>query len=63
MSQRKNFDEAWQELEQLVADIEDENLPLEQLADKVKAARQLINYCQHQLKQIEDSLQDNDAPH
>lgn len=63
MSHPKNFDEAWQELEQLVADIEDENLPLEQLAHKVKAARQLINYCQHQLKQIEESLQDNEPQH
>lgn len=52
----KTFDEAWQELEKLVAAIEDETLPLDELAQKVKAAKQLIRYCEEKLRSIENDL-------
>jgi exodeoxyribonuclease VII small subunit len=53
---KKTFDEAWQELEKLVAAIEDETLPLDELAKKVKAAKQLIRYCEEKLRSIENDL-------
>jgi exodeoxyribonuclease VII small subunit len=57
MNPQKSFDEAWQALQQLVAEVEDENLPLDQLAEKVKAARQLMKYCEAKLRSIEQDLQ------
>lgn len=60
MNPEKSFDEAWQTLQQLVAEVEDENLPLDQLAEKVKAARQLMKYCEAKLRSIEHDLQQTD---
>ncbi len=60
MNPEKSFDEAWQTLQQLVAEVEDENLPLDQLAEKVKAARQLMKYCEAKLRSIENDLQQTD---
>jgi exodeoxyribonuclease VII small subunit len=54
----RTFDEAWQELQQLVSDIEDETLPLDALAAKVKAAKQLIRLCEEKLRNIEKDLHD-----
>lgn len=57
----KTFDEAWKELETLIRDIEDETLPLDALAEKVKTARSLIAYCEEKLRNIEQSLSDDNA--
>ena len=54
----RTFDEAWQELQELVGDIEDETLPLDALAEKVKAAKQLIRFCEEKLRNIEKDLHD-----
>jgi exodeoxyribonuclease VII small subunit len=56
MPKEKTFDQAWAELEKLVEAIEDENLPLDELAVKVKAARTLIKYCEEKLRGIEKDL-------
>jgi exodeoxyribonuclease VII small subunit len=50
------FDQAWQQLQQLVAAIEEESLPLDELASKVKEAKQLIRYCEEKLRNIEQDL-------
>ncbi|MCU0334984.1 MAG: exodeoxyribonuclease VII small subunit [Chitinophagaceae bacterium] len=60
MNQEMTFDEAWQTLQQLVAEVEDESLPLDQLAEKVKAARQLVKFCEAKLRSIEQDLQQSD---
>ncbi|MCU0395944.1 MAG: exodeoxyribonuclease VII small subunit [Chitinophagaceae bacterium] len=58
---KKTFDEAWQELEKLVAAIEDENIPLDELAEKVKAAKNLIRYCEEKLRSIENDLKSDES--
>ena len=50
------FDQAWQQLQQLVAAIEEESLPLDELASKVKEAKQLIRHCEEKLRLIEQDL-------
>ncbi|WP_416439438.1 exodeoxyribonuclease VII small subunit [Phnomibacter sp. MR] len=57
----RTFDEAWQELQQLVNDIEDETLPLDALAAKVKAAKKLIRLCEEKLRGIEKDLSNEEA--
>ncbi|HSC54707.1 MAG TPA: exodeoxyribonuclease VII small subunit [Phnomibacter sp.] len=54
---KQTFDDAWKKLEKLVAEIEDETLPLDVLAAKVKTAKQLIAACEDKLRDIEKSLQ------
>ena len=46
------------ELEKLVEQIEDENIQLDTLAGKVKAANELIKYCETRLRTIEDETMD-----
>ncbi len=64
MKPNLSFDEAWSALNKLVSDLEDETIPLDDLAAKVKEAKQLISYCDARLKGIEADLRvlkDNDA--
>jgi exodeoxyribonuclease VII small subunit len=61
MAKDKTFDQAWAELEKLVAEIEDESLPLDALATKVKEARTLIKYCEEKLRGIEKDLHPDEA--
>jgi exodeoxyribonuclease VII small subunit len=57
----QTFDDAWKALEKLVAEIEDETIPLDELAAKVKAAKQLIRFCEEKLRGIEKDLSNEEA--
>jgi exodeoxyribonuclease VII small subunit len=56
METSRGFDQAFKELEKLVAEIEDENIQLDELADKVKEANTLIRYCETRLRSIADEI-------
>ncbi|GEO06637.1 hypothetical protein AAE02nite_43010 [Adhaeribacter aerolatus] len=51
MSQELNltYQQALDELTDLVNELENENIPIDDLADKVKRASDLIQYCQSKL--------------
>jgi exodeoxyribonuclease VII small subunit len=51
-----NFDEAYNELAEIAREMEAQELPIEQLAEKVERAAELTNYCKERLRQIEDKL-------
>ena len=46
------FDNAFSKLEKLVEQIEDENIQLDELAEKVKEANRLIRRCETRLRTI-----------
>ncbi|HSV31058.1 MAG TPA: exodeoxyribonuclease VII small subunit [Atribacteraceae bacterium] len=50
------YSAAMAELEALVKKIEQEEIPVDDLADKVKRAACLINYCKKRLKSTEDEV-------
>jgi len=50
------FDSAYAELEKIVRLIESENVPLDELAAKVKQAKELIRFCEEKLRGIEQEL-------
>ena len=52
MEANLTFDKAFSELEKLVEQIEDENIQLDTLAEKVKAANELIRFCETRLRDI-----------
>ena len=60
MKTNMEYSEAFTKLEQLVAQIEDEAIPLDTLADKVQQANELITYCQTKLRVIETSVRASD---
>lgn len=51
------FDKAFSELEKLVEEIENENIQLDNLADKVKKANGLIKYCEVRLRVILEDIE------
>ncbi len=56
MKTQMSFDDAWSALQLLVADIENDEIPLDELAAKVKEAKTLIKYCDERLRGIESDL-------
>jgi len=52
-----SFDNAFAELEKLVEQIEDENIQLDTLAEKVKKATELIKYCETKLRSIAEEIE------
>jgi exodeoxyribonuclease VII small subunit len=59
MKRELTYREAYSELEGLVAEIESDNIQLENLADKVKQANELIAFCEQKLRNIEKEVGKN----
>lgn len=54
-----NFEKAYKDLETIVTQVENDNVPLDELAEKVKKAKLLISMCELKLREIDDELNDN----
>lgn len=52
MKTELTFNKAFSELEKLVEQIEDENIQLDELAQKIKQANELIKFCDTKLRTI-----------
>ena len=52
METNLSFDQMFSQLEKLVEQIEDENIQLDTLAEKVKQANALIRHCETKLRTI-----------
>lgn len=57
MQTELTFDKAFSELEKLVGQIEDENIQLDELSEKIKQANQLIKYCETRLRTISENIE------
>jgi len=57
METKLTFDKAFSELEKLVGQIEDENIQLDTLAEKVKEANELIRYCETKLRSLAEDIE------
>lgn len=51
------YNDAYNELSKLVEQIEDDKIQLDTLAEKVKQARELIEYCETRLRTIENDVE------
>jgi exodeoxyribonuclease VII small subunit len=56
MKNNITFDDAYAAIEEIVMQIENESIPLDQLAEKVKKAKELLAFCNEKLKNIEAEL-------
>jgi len=50
------YNQAYNELSKLVDQIEDDKIQLDTLADKVKQAKELIDYCETKLRSIDKDV-------
>jgi exodeoxyribonuclease VII small subunit len=51
------YNEAYSELSKLVDQIEDDTIQLDTLAEKVKQAKELIDYCEARLRSIDKDVE------
>jgi exodeoxyribonuclease VII small subunit len=51
-----NYESAYKELEDITREIENEDVSVDMLSEKVKRASFLIAYCQKKLRQTEDEV-------
>lgn len=51
------YNQAYNKLSKLVDEIEDDKIQLDTLADKVKQAKELIDYCETKLRSIDQDVE------
>lgn len=56
MSNEPNYTEAFQELQQIVAEIEEGQITVDELSEKVKRAALLITLCKAKLSSTEEDV-------
>ena len=56
MSKKINYTEAFEELQQIVSDIEDGEITVDELSMKVKRASELIKVCRTKLTSTEEDV-------
>lgn len=56
MSEKIKYQEAFEELQQIVTDIEEGEISVDELSEKVKRAAQLIKICKTKLTQTEANV-------
>lgn len=57
MSDQITYTEAFEELQQIVAEIEDGEISVDELSTKVKRATELIKICKNKLRSTEGDVQ------
>lgn len=56
MKSKQTYNEAYTKLEELVEQLEDGNISLDKLAEKVKQANEWITVCEDKLRQIGEDI-------
>ena len=56
MEQTQTYEEAYKELTQIAGEIENDTISVDQLAQKVKRASELIKICQSKLREAETEV-------
>jgi exodeoxyribonuclease VII small subunit len=54
--QPQSYEQAAQELEEILQDLQDGQIGIDQLAGKVQRAGELLKFCQNRLRQTEDQV-------
>ncbi len=54
------FEQAYNKLEEIVNEIQSWNIPVEDLINKIKEAKKLIEFCEKTLKKVENQINDID---
>lgn len=56
MASKKGFDKAFEELNRIVHDLQNEESGIDQLSKKLKRARELVRQCRTSLRDIEADI-------
>ncbi len=53
---KHSYTEAYEEIQEIANRLENEETPLEQLAEQLKKANELLEYCEKKLREIETGM-------
>ncbi len=53
-----SYNQAFEELERILEDIKERSVDVDELSDKVKRARELIDICEKRIKQVEMEVEE-----
>ena len=53
-----SYEDAWNELQQIVAELQAETVSVDTLAEKIERANQLATFCREKLRQTEKQLEE-----
>ena len=53
-----SYNQAFGELQKILSDIKERNMDVDELSDKVKRARKLIDICEKRIKQVEMEVEE-----
>ena len=56
MSEQTSYTDAFNELNQIVSDLEEGEISVDELSEKVKRASELIEFCQQKLASTEEDV-------
>jgi exodeoxyribonuclease VII small subunit len=59
MNEQLTYNKAYAKLEILTKQLEDGDIPLEELSSKVKEANELIAICENKLRAVEDEINES----
>lgn len=54
----KNYEEAYEELKQIIACLENSETKIDELELKIKRAEELIGFCKQKLQEVEDKTEE-----
>lgn len=57
MKTNLTYQKALDELNKIVAEIDSETIPLDQLSEKIQRAGELLEFCRHKLRETEEAFE------
>jgi len=56
-NKKKGFDQAYEELQEIVASLQDDETGIDSLSSKMKRAKELVEFCRDKLREVEEDIE------
>ena len=57
MAKKKGFDQAYEELQDIVSSLQDDDAGIDSLSSKMKRAKELVEFCRSKLREVEEDIE------
>jgi len=57
MAKKQSFDKAFEELQQIVDSLQEEDSGIDELSSKLKKAKALVGFCKDKLREVEEDIE------
>ena len=56
-NKKEGFDQAYEELQEIVASLQDDETGIDSLSSKMKRAKELVEFCRDKLREVEEDIE------